>query len=142
MRLLDVNVLLANCLEAHEQHLAVRAWFRRNPAMPFATCALTEISLIRLLMNPAIHAEPMDAATGMELLGHLHRHSLHRYLDRLPSPHEPEVDRYLSRIHGYRQVTDAYLLAIAIAHGGKLATFDRKLASLFGVEALEFIEPT
>ena len=142
MRLLDVNVLLANCLEVHQQHQAVRAWFRQNPAMPFATCALTESSLIRLLMNPAINAEPMDAATGIQLLGHLHRHSLHRYLDRLPSPHEPEVSRYLSRIHGYRQVTDAYLLALAIAHGGKLATFDRKLASVFGPESLELIEPS
>lgn len=28
---------------------------------------------------------------------------------------------------GYRQLTDAYLLGLAVKHGGRLATFDRAI---------------
>jgi toxin-antitoxin system PIN domain toxin len=139
MRLLDVNVLLANSLESHVHHQSVVRWFQRNGDMPFATCALTETSLLRLLMNPAINDEPIDAATGIELLRRLHRHPRHRFIEKLPSPGGPEAARFLQPVQGYRQVTDATLVAIAQANGGKLATFDQKLADLFGPDVLEVI---
>jgi toxin-antitoxin system PIN domain toxin len=141
MRLLDVNVLLANSLELHGHHLAVRGWFQRNPTQPFATCALTETSLLRLLMNPAINEAPIDAETGIELLKGLHRHPRHRFLEQLPGPGNPVLASYLARVQGYRQVTDAYLVGLAYANGGKLATFDKKLTDLFGSDAIEVIEP-
>jgi toxin-antitoxin system PIN domain toxin len=141
MRLLDVNVLLANALESHEDHLAVRRWLVSHSGMPFATCALTESSLMRLLMNPAINETPIDTATGIELLRHLHAHPSHRYLDKLPPVTGPVVAGFLSRVSGYRQVTDAYLVGVAHANGGKLATLDQKLATLFGPDVLELIEP-
>jgi hypothetical protein len=37
---------------------------------------------------------------------------------------DPAVVR-LDRIHGARQLTDAYLLALAVRQGGRLVTFDR-----------------
>ena len=50
-----------------------------------------------------------------------------------------------SVVRGYRQVTDVYLLGLAHARGGRLATFDRSiaLASVSGAaaEALEVIGP-
>jgi len=141
MRLLDVNVLLANSLELHEHHIAVRGWFQRNPIQPFATCALTETSLLRLLMNPAINESPIDAQTGIELLKGLHRHPRHRFLEQLPGPGDPVLAGSLARVQGYRQVTDAYLIGLAHANGGKLATLDKKLADSFGLEAVEVIEP-
>ncbi len=33
-----------------------------------------------------------------------------------------------ARIHGPRQVTDLYLLALAVRHGGRLVTFDGSIA--------------
>jgi uncharacterized protein len=33
-----------------------------------------------------------------------------------------------SRLHGPRQVTDAYLLALAVAHGGRFLTFDSSVS--------------
>jgi toxin-antitoxin system PIN domain toxin len=140
MRLLDVNVLLANSLQSHEHHLVVQDWLNRFPDMPVATCALTEASLLRLLMNPAINEDPIDAETAIELLVRLHRHARHRFLNELPSPCDPATAEFMSRIRGYRQVTDAYLVAIARANDGKLATLDRKLAELYGSEELEIIE--
>jgi predicted nucleic acid-binding protein len=43
----------------------------------------------------------------------------------------PEIgDEILSRIAGHRQIADALLLDLARRHSGKLATFDRRIASL------------
>lgn len=44
------------------------------------------------------------------------------------------------RVTGYRQVTDAHLLALAIRHGGQLATFDRRLAELGAGDCLDALE--
>ena len=33
-----------------------------------------------------------------------------------------------SRIHGPRQMTDAYLLGLAVHHGGRLVTFNQAIA--------------
>ena len=41
-------------------------------------------------------------------------------------------DVRLDGVVGHRQVTDAYLAALARAHGGRLLTFDRGLAALHG----------
>lgn len=38
---------------------------------------------------------------------------------------EARID--FSRLHGHRQITDAYLLALAVKHGGVLASFDAAL---------------
>lgn len=91
-------------------------------------------------MNPAINETPVDADTGIELLRHLHAHPSHRYLGKLPPANDPAIACFLSRVHGYRQVTDAYLVGVAHANGGKLATLDQKLAALFGPDVLELIE--
>ena len=37
-------------------------------------------------------------------------------------------------ISGHQQITDAYLVALAIMNGGRLATFDRSALSLIGAE--------
>jgi predicted nucleic acid-binding protein len=33
-----------------------------------------------------------------------------------------------ARFHGPRQLTDSYLLALAVAHGGCFVTFDRRVS--------------
>jgi predicted nucleic acid-binding protein len=50
----------------------------------------------------------------------------------------------LNRMLSANQVTDSYLLALAIAHGGQLATFDRRLipdAVKNGAQGLHLIQP-
>lgn len=139
MHLLDVNSLLANSLEAHEHHAAVRDWLLRRSPEPIATCALTETSLVRLLMNPAVNENPVDVRTALALVDILHQHPLHRFLAVQPAANDPAIAVTLGRISGYRQVTDAYLVALARANGGKLATFDKKLVVAFGDEGIEVI---
>jgi hypothetical protein len=51
----------------------------------------------------------------------------------------------MSHLLSSGQVTDSYLLALACAHGGQLATFDRRLvtdAVRGGMKGLHFIEPS
>jgi uncharacterized protein len=139
MHLLDVNSLLANSLEAHEHHVAVRDWLSRRSLEPIATCALTETSLVLLLMNPAVNENPVDASTALALVDLFHQHPLHRFLAVLPAANDPAVATTFGRISGYRQVTDGYLIALARANGGKLATFDKKLVAAFGGEGIEVI---
>lgn len=139
MHLLDVNSLLANSLEAHEHHVAVRDWLLSRARAPIATCALTEASLVRLLMNPAVNENAVDARTALALVDILHQHPLHRFITVLPAANDPAIAATLGRINGYRQVTDAYLIALARANGGKLATFDKKLVAVFGGEGIDVI---
>lgn len=107
--------------------------------MPIATCVLTETNLLRLLMNPFINEEPIDSATGLALLERLHEHPRHRFLKENPSPCDPSAKAILVRVSGYRQVADAYLLSLAMANDGKLATLDRRLAARFGEEIVEVV---
>lgn len=51
--LLDVNVLVALFDPAHVHHDAAHAWFGEHCAQGWATCALTENGLVRVLSNPA-----------------------------------------------------------------------------------------
>ena len=140
MRLLDVNVLLASVLEAHEHHATVARWMERKSKTQIATCALTETSLLRLLMNPVINEDPVDAETGLALLERLHQHPRHRFLKEGPSPRTPGAAKFLKQIRGYRQITDAWLVSLAAANGGKLATLDRKLEAVFGKDFVDVIQ--
>ena len=50
------------------------------------------------------------------------------------------VDTIMARIQGYRQITDAYLLGLAIHNGGKLATLDKGILHLSGPEFAQHVE--
>lgn len=119
--LLDGNVLVALVDEAHVHHLQARAWFAQSAA-PFATCPITQGTLVRLMMRVG----GMDAGGAMTVMAGLTRHPRHRFWpDDLPY----EGVRW-NGVFGHRQVTDAYLAALARMRGGRLATFDRGLAAL------------
>ena len=129
--LLDVNVLIALAWPNHVHHDAARSWFDERRRGGWATCPLTEAGLVRVSCNPSVVGHRVTPADAIALLRKLRRVDLHRFwaLDRsmveLP-------DEILDRIQGYRQITDAVLLATAMRHGGELATFDTGLAELAG----------
>ena len=61
--------------------------------------------------------------------------------DDLDLLNDPRVSTTNILTHG--QVTDTYLLALAVTHGGRLATFDRRLSTKAvagGAQALELIQ--
>ena len=124
-RLLDAKLLLALTVESHIHHQPARAWFARSNA-PFATCPITQGSVLRLRISLRASASFADA---LAILKAVVAHPRHRFWsDALDYAQVPTRG-----IQGHRQVTDAYLVALARHHGGVLATFDRGLAALHGV---------
>ena len=139
--LLDVNVLIALVDPAHIQHDPAHDWFTRIGSRSWATCPLTENGLLRILSHPRYPNSPGSPATVATVLAGLRELPGHTFWPdhiSLMSPEYVESDRLLS--HG--QVTDSYLLALAVANDGQLATFDRRLvvdALKGGADALHLI---
>lgn len=120
--LLDGNVLVALTDEAHVHHAVASAWFAAQGG-PFATCPITQGTLLRMQMRLGAAADIREA---LALLNALTSHPRHRFW--------PDAIGYGSistqGLQGHRQVTDAYLAALARHHAGRLATFDQGLAAL------------
>jgi predicted nucleic acid-binding protein len=117
--LLDANVLIALVDRSHELQTAVSAWMAGVNA--FATCPITEGSLVRYMVR---NGKSPD--TIQRLLAYIAQRAGFRFWpDTLPYR---KVD--LVGVIGHRQVTDAYLAALAEQHGAKLATLGQGLATL------------
>lgn len=118
--LLDANVLIALLVADHVHHHAAEAWFASNEER-FATCPITEGSLVRLLIRKG-----QTADTAKAILAGVASNPRHEFWpDSLPYR-----DVSVAGIIGHRQVTDAYLAELARAHRGRLASFDQGLAKL------------
>jgi uncharacterized protein len=118
--LLDANVLIALLVDDHVHHQAAENWFV-GMAGNFATCPITQGSLMRLLIR-----EGQPAAAARAILNGTVADSLHEFwADDIPYTDVPTQG-----IVGHRQVTDAYLAHLARARGSRLATFDQALAKL------------
>lgn len=126
--LLDVNVLIALIDPAHVQHDAAHGWFAQTGSASWATCPLTENGLLRIVGHPRYPNAPGTPATVAVVLQALRALPGHHFWPddiSLMNPALVQAERLLS----HTQVTDSYLLALARHHGGKLASFDRKLVT-------------
>ena len=122
--LLDGNVLIALYIDDHPHHARVLNWFGSIKGVAeFATCPVTEGTLIRLHMR---HARDKSAAAAWRALGNCHSLEGHQFwLDNFSYAEvRPE------HLRGHRQVTDAWLVELARRRMGKLATLDAALATL------------
>jgi uncharacterized protein len=120
--LLDVNVLLALFDSDHVDHERAHAWLDENVTNGWASCPITENGFVRIIAQPR-YPSPIAPADAISLLGRARRTDLHEFWPCDISLLDATViDR--TRLHGARQVTDAYLLALAVAHGGTFVTFD------------------
>ncbi len=127
--LLDVNVLVALAWPNHVHHEAVLSWFKGQREAGWATCALTEAGFVRVSCNPSAVRYAVTPTDAIALLGELTRLGAHSFWSLDHSLLDlPEA--VATRLQGYRQITDAVLLATAIRHGGQLVTLDNGLAQL------------
>ncbi len=127
--LLDVNVLLAIAWPNHQFHAAALARLESRTNR-WATCALTQLGFIRLSATPAVVGAAKSPAEAAALLRAMIQDRQHTYLESLPSPVEDDSGPAFDRILGAKQVTDAYLLAIARRHKATFVTFDARLRNL------------
>ncbi len=123
--LLDINVLLALLDSDHVDHARAGAWLADEIAAGWASCAITEVGFVRIISQPR-YPSPISPAEAIEVLGQARDSGHHAFWPCEVSVLDSQiVDR--SRLHGPRQVTDAYLLALAVAHDGRFVTFDGSL---------------
>lgn len=137
--LFDVNVLLAMFDTGHEHHLAARYWWATRTEDEWCTCPITENGFLRIASGNGYPRIEEQLPELIAMFRNLCRAPDHRYwpADIFLTDVVPENAHITSA-----KTTDIYLLALAIAHGGKLATFDRKIPAHLlagGPEALELI---
>lgn len=126
--LLDVNVLIALIDAAHVQHDAAHQWFAREGHKHWATCPLTENGVLRIVGHPRYPGSPGSPAAVAPVMSAFCALAGHEFWP----DHFSVLDRGIidaSRILSSHQLTDTYLLALARAHDGMLATFDRRLVT-------------
>lgn len=126
MALLDVNALVALAWDSHVHHEAIRAWFASNDSAGWATCPITESGFVRVSSNPIVLPSAIGVGAARGVLSALRAHSGHRFLTDDVSISDDDVPA----ITGYRQVTDAHLLALARRHGVRLVTFDAGILAI------------
>lgn len=134
--LLDVNVLVALSWPTHISHSTTQRWFVRNAGKGWATCPIVQAGFVRILSNPAFSASAVTPAEAIEALKTTTQHPMHQFWpDDLRIPEA--LANFEGRIFGHQQLTDAYLLALAIHRKAKLATLDRRAGELIADRAKE-----
>ncbi len=136
--LLDVNVLIASAYEWHVAHKQARAWWHRSAAKPWSTCALTQAGFVRIISNPGFPPHPVSLAEALQLLTELTQRPGHRFWT-IDASLEETVRPFVDRLFGHRQVTDAYLLGLAIRNKGQLVTLDKGFLALAGREFQDYV---
>ena len=126
--LLDVNVLIALIDPTHIQHDPAHQWFAIQGHLSWATCPLTENAVLRIVGNPRYPNSPGTPAAVAPLVEGLRALSGHVFWPDNISLVDGEKFE-LTRLLSSGQVTDSYLLALARAHAGQLASFDRRLVT-------------
>lgn len=124
--LLDANVLIAMMDQDHIHHERAHSWFAEMGHASWATCPITENAVLRIMGHrtyPAQHSGPWTVAALLAQLCQLPGHLF--WADSLSLVECEQVDT--SRLTDSDQITDTYLLVLALHHGGQLATFDRRV---------------
>ena len=125
--LLDVNVLVALLDAAHLHHRSATDWLAANVRHGWASCPLTQNGCLRILSLPA-YPNPQPTAIVAERLSIALADAAHVFWPDAFSLLERERIAW-DRVLSSRQITDAYLLALAAANAGRLVTFDRGIAA-------------
>jgi len=120
--LLDVNVLIALLDSDHASHDSAIGWFAKQASAGWASCPITQNGCIRIMANPG-YPNPLPVQAVVHRLAEACRDKIHAFWpDHISLLDQDMVDP--TRIHGPRQLTDIYLLALAVKHEAKLVTFD------------------
>jgi toxin-antitoxin system PIN domain toxin len=139
--LLDLNILTALLWPAHEHHDVAHRWFGARTHPRWATCSVTQLGFVRIVSNPVFSRDALSPVEALALLAENLTHADHEFwTDSVPLP--AAVKGMEAGLQGHRQLTDAYLLALAHRRKGVLATFDRGLRTVAGdafAAALEIV---
>jgi toxin-antitoxin system PIN domain toxin len=134
--LLDVNVLIALFTPEHVHHEIAHDWFADHDANGWATCAVTENGFIRVITQLPHADGDLRPEAAVEHLRRFRASKTHHFWPGRVSLTDSRVFK-TAYIRSHRQITDVYLLGLAVAMGGCLATFDGSipLKAVIGAKA-------
>jgi uncharacterized protein len=125
--LLDINVVIALLDTFHAFHDRAHAWWAANSIHGWASCPITENGVVRILSHPNYsQRQRFTPAEVISLLRTFAQSTRHQFWADDLSLFDAQIftaDRLLSS----QQLTDQYLLALAVRYGGRLATFDQSI---------------
>jgi hypothetical protein len=124
MFLPDINLLLATIDPDHEHHQLARGWFNQHRFSGWATCPLTENGFVRILGHPNYPNGPGNTEIARSLLRELVRLPGHQFWADSLSICESVRFPALS---GPKNITDVYLLGLAVAHDAQFVTLDQRI---------------
>lgn len=131
--LLDLNVLMALIDDEHVFYRSAHLWFDSLERVEWGVCPLTEAGLVRLTTNPAVGPVLRTFERANAMLEEIAKWPGYRcwpIVDSWATLTAP----FAKRIFGHQQVTDAYLLGLAIKENGVLVTFDKGIQYMAGAE--------
>ena len=132
--LLDVNVLIALLDAAHQHHAAARAWLDANIAQGWGSCPITQNGCVRILSQPSYPGAEPPGAIARRLRDATVTEWHAFWPDDLSLIATGTLDWH--HVLGPRQLTDLYLLPLAVHQDGRLVTLDRGMP-LHAVHAAE-----
>jgi len=128
--LLDVNVLLAWLWPSHEAHRSAIGWMKNTPIDSWITCPITEMGFLRIVTNPSYSPIAPRWSEAVALLNkQIEDDPRHRFLPDSLAVFSID-QRFGARIQGPGQITDAYLLALAMHNRARMVTFDYRIAAI------------
>ena|SRR5438105_1374542 len=120
VHLLDVNVLVALAWPTHEHHRIAEDWFAACRDDGWATCPFTQTGFVRLSSNKKLTKYARTPRRAVKLLGKMMSDESHIFWpDDLMITDSKFIA--LERLRGHGQVTDPYLLGLALKNGGRFA---------------------
>ena len=122
--LLDVNLLVALFDAEHVHHEIAHDWFADHRALGWATCPITENGFVRVVANPSYGPQFTPASELVKRLRKLCASGHHEFWHDAISLRD---ERLFNVTQGHRQLSDIYLLGLAVKRGGRFVTFDRKI---------------
>ncbi len=129
--LLDVNVLVALTTRSHVHHGLVKEWFYGSASLQWDLCAFTEAGFLR--NATAVRSGQVSMSEAMAVLKQLAQHPGYRYLP-ITADWQTLCIPFFTRLYGTKQVTDAYLLGLAVRDDLVLVTMDKAILHLAGRE--------
>ena len=123
--LLDINVLIALHDRDHVHHVRAATWFEANAAQGWASCPLTQNGCLRIMSQPG-YAQPQPMAVLLAMLQRSTNASAHAlWSDDISLL---DTSRFThAHMHSHGQLTDLYLLGLAVQNKGRFVSFDRRI---------------
>lgn len=109
-------------------HRTVMKWFN-TPGLDWGLCAFSEAGLLRVTANSNVGKVSVWEAS--EILKALESHPGYRYWP-ITSCWSVLAEPFRERIYGHQQITDAYLLGLAVKENGVLVTLDKAIRFIAG----------